>query len=101
MIGENVVEDYRWNRSRHIGQPHGFAEGADKAAALPAGTVEAAPFGKNDGPAEQTEHEQNNEHSFGDRTALQNKICDLATGEKREEIDLQHLDKGRSGLVQP
>src|SRR5205807_458483 len=88
-------------RRRHIGQPHGLAEGADKAAALPASTVEAAPFGENDGPTEKAEDEQNNEDSFGDRTALQNKICDLATGEKREEIDLQHLDKGRSGLVQP
>ena len=55
-----------------------LAEDADEASALPARAADEPPLGKNHGPGEHTEHEEQDKDGLGDRTGLKDEINDFA-----------------------
>jgi len=59
-----------------------LAEDADEASALPARAADQQPLGKNDGPGEHTEHEEQDKDGLGDRTSLKDEINDFAANKQ-------------------
>ena len=61
-----------------------FAKSAYEASALCAGAADQSPLGKDHRPGNHAEGDQDEEHNFGDRAGLQNKIDDFAAGKKSQ-----------------
>jgi len=69
----------------------GFAEGADKALALRVGFAEAPPLGEHDGPGDDAEKEQKDEHGEGYRAAVVNHL--------REGAGVGGRGRGGGGVI--
>ena len=66
-------------------QALGLAEGAHEAVALRAGAAEQSPFGKDDGPGDNAENQQDEEDGFGDQTAGLDQTGDFAADALQQE----------------
>ena len=67
-----------------------FAKGAQEAPALQAGAGEQAPFGKNDGPGNQTERQQGEQDELGDRAGRGNEIENFAANKQCQQEGKMH-----------
>jgi hypothetical protein len=67
-----------------------LAEGADEAAALRARAADQPPLGKNHGPGEHAEGDQQEKHGLGDRTGLKDEINDFAADKQQEDGRKMH-----------
>jgi len=70
-----------------------FAESADKASALPARAADQPPLGKDHGPGEHAERDEQEKHGLGDRAGLKDEINDFAADKRDIEAIAQCFTK--------
>jgi len=74
-----------------------FAEGADEAPTLGARAADQPPLGKDHGPGEHAERDEQEKHGLGDRTGLKDEINDFAANEREEDAREMHRFRENPG----
>ena len=70
---------------RDVLQALGFAEGAHEASTLHSRSAHQTPFGKNDGPGDHAEDQEDEKNDLGDGTGFSNQINDLAANHRCQQ----------------
>ena len=73
------------------------AEGADEPSTLPARAADQPPLGKNHGPGEHAERDEQEKHGLGDRASLKDEINDFAANEREEDGRKMHRFRENPG----